>query len=138
MIDPILAEMSRLRVLLCEDEKFALKLEKMVLKQLNIEQITVAEDGAEALRQIEERGHEFDLVISDWNMPYITGVELLKLIRQKDNQLAFIMVTGNATLDNVKEALGNGVDAYIVKPFSLDQMRAKILSVLQKRKVVRS
>ncbi|MBF0393441.1 MAG: response regulator [Alphaproteobacteria bacterium] len=122
----------RLRVLLVEDEKFALSIEKLVLKQLGISLVTVAMDGGEALK-ILEGAADFDLVISDWNMPFITGIELLRILRQKRSDVPFIMVTGNTAVAQVKEALGQGVDAYLVKPFSPDQMRQKIISVLGKR-----
>lgn len=125
-------EWGRLRVLLAEDERFALSIEKMVLKQLGIELVTVAMDGGEALKILEGRA-DFDLVISDWNMPFITGIELLRILRQKHSDVPFIMVTGNSALGQVKEALGQGVDAYLVKPFSPDQMKQKLISVLAKR-----
>ncbi|MBF0372785.1 MAG: response regulator [Alphaproteobacteria bacterium] len=125
-------EWGRLRVLLVEDEKFALSIEKLVLKQLGISLVTVAMDGGEALK-ILEGAADFDLVISDWNMPFITGIELLRILRQKRSDVPFIMVTGNTAVAQVKEALGQGVDAYLVKPFSPDQMRQKIISVLGKR-----
>ncbi|MBF0305396.1 MAG: response regulator [Alphaproteobacteria bacterium] len=122
----------RLRVLLAEDEKFALGIEKLVLKQLGIGLVTVAMDGGEALKLLDGAA-DFDLVISDWNMPFITGIELLRILRQKRSDVPFIMVTGNTAVAQVKEALGQGVDAYLVKPFSPDQMKQKIISVLGKR-----
>ncbi|MBF0333408.1 MAG: response regulator [Alphaproteobacteria bacterium] len=125
-------EWGRLRVLLAEDEKFALGIEKLVLKQLGIGLVTVAMDGGEALKLLDGAA-DFDLVISDWNMPFITGIELLRILRQKRSDVPFIMVTGNTAVAQVKEALGQGVDAYLVKPFSPDQMKQKIISVLGKR-----
>jgi two-component system chemotaxis response regulator CheY len=78
------------------------------------------------------RGHKFGLVISDWNMEPMSGLELLKLVRA-DNALKatpFIMVTAESKTENVIAAKAAGVSNYIVKPFNAETLKTKIASVL--------
>ena len=126
------ADLSGLTVLLVEDEYFALRLERMVLKQLGIERVVVAEDGAEAARLIGERD-DFDMIVSDWNLPHHSGLDLLRLARGRSASVAFVMVTGKNTAVSVRQASNEGVDAYLVKPFTPEQMKKQILSALARR-----
>ncbi len=123
-------DLSRLHVLLVEDERFAVRLETMALRQLRITNLTVAEDGDEALRLLRER--HFDIVLSDWNMPGVSGIELLQSVRDSKNPVPFIMLTGNKAMDAVQRAVAAGVDGYLVKPFSVSQVRAKIIHALRR------
>lgn len=123
-------DLSRLQVLLVEDEKFAQRLELMALKQVGVTQVTVAEDGDEALRLLTSK--YFDLVLSDWNMPGASGIEILRQVRHAANQVPFIMLTGNKAMDNVQQAVEAGVDGYLVKPFSVSQVRSKIVHALRR------
>lgn len=124
-------DLSGLNVLLVEDEKFAIKLESMVLKQIGITNVTVAEDGDAAMRLLDEQA--FDVVLSDCNLPGATGLEILKYLRGKRTAIPFIMLTGNKGLEAVQEAVAQGVDGYLVKPFSVPQMKSKIVSALRRQ-----
>lgn len=124
-------DLTRLRVLLVEDDKFAIKLETMVLKQIGITQVTVIEDGQAAKQLLEDE--RFDLVLSDWNLPGATGLEIMDHLRQHQPRIPFVMLTGNKALDAVQEAVAQGVDGYLVKPFSVAQLRSKIISAMTRQ-----
>jgi len=124
---------SNLSVLLVEDDAFATKIAQTVLRQLNIPYVSTARDGAEALDILNANMQKFELVISDWNMPEMTGLQLLKAVRSKWPSMPFIMLTGKASPDFVVQARENGVDAYVVKPFSPAQLAQKIQVVLQQK-----
>lgn len=121
---------SNLSVLLVEDDAFAIKIAQTVLKQLKIPYVALAKDGAEGLDILNAGMQKYDLIISDWNMPEMTGLQLLKAVRQKWPAMPFIMLTGRASPEFVVQARDNGVDAYVVKPFSPSQLAQKIHAVL--------
>ncbi len=125
-------DFSRLRVLLAEDEKFAQTLIKQILKQIGIDKPLLAEDGAVAQNLLDSL-HGADLVISDWNMPYINGMELLRYVRRKWPDTPFLMITGTTTRALVQEAVNAGVDGFIAKPFSLEQIKSRMVAALKKR-----
>ena len=124
-------DLTRLHVLLVEDEKFAVKLESMVLKQIGITQVTIAEDGESAIQLIDTQ--DFDVVLSDWNLPGANGLDILRHLRSRRAKTPFVMLTGNKGLDAVQEAVAQGVDGYLVKPFSVPQMKSKIISALRRQ-----
>jgi len=103
---------------------------KGVLKQLGFENIVEAEDGSIALDTLKKE--EIGLIVSDWNMPNMNGLDLLKAVRG-DNGLKgipFIMVTAEGLKENVLEAVKVGVTNYIVKPFTPEAFSEKILAAL--------
>ncbi len=99
------------------------------LKRMGFKNIIVAEDGAMAYKEL-TRGN-FQLIISDWNMPNMDGLELLKKVRSTDvyEGLPFIMVTAEGQKENVVKAVKAGVSQYIVKPFTNDQLSKKIKNI---------
>jgi len=99
---------------------------KNILRQLNFVNITEAEDGSTALEALQRE--KIDLVISDWNMPKMTGLELLKAVRADDalKHIPFLMVTAEAQQENIIEAVKAGVSNYIVKPFTAEVLSQKI------------
>lgn len=125
-IDPRFA---KLTVLLVEDDGFALKLAQSVLRNLGVGHIILARDGAEAIKVLDSKVTKADLIISDWNMPNVTGLDLLRHVRKTWANMPFIMLTGRATEDFVVAAKDNGVNGYVIKPFSPDQLMKKIQSV---------
>jgi two-component system chemotaxis response regulator CheY len=125
-LDPRFA---KLTVLLVEDDAFALKLAQSVLRNLGVGHIILARDGAEAIKILDSRATKADLIISDWNMPNVTGLDLLRHVRKTWQHMPFIMLTGRASEDFVLAAKDNGVNGYVVKPFSPDQLMRKIQSV---------
>lgn len=124
-------DLSRLRVLLVEDEKFAVKLESMVLKQIGITEVTIVETGQAAMELLDSQ--TYDIVLSDWNVPSPNGIEILKHMRKRHARTPFVMLTGNKGLDAVQEAVAQGVDGYLVKPFSVAQMKSKIISAMRRK-----
>jgi two-component system chemotaxis response regulator CheY len=103
-----------------------------LLKELGFSRIEEAEDGAAALRQL--RAGEFDFVVSDWNMPNMTGIELLKAIRSDPalKHLPVLMVTAEAKKENILEAAQAGASGYVVKPFTAAVLDEKLSKILQK------
>jgi two-component system chemotaxis response regulator CheY len=117
-----------LRVLLVEDSFQSMNLAKSMLHDFGITQIYTAKNGAEALDLIGTfDGEDFvDLVLCDWNMPVMSGIELLQQIRSCDPDMLFIMVTGQADRSSIVEAKAYGISGYIKKPYSPDEMAKKL------------
>lgn len=120
-----------LRVLIAEDEPLAAKLARGALRLMGITQVVVAEDGLEAMKQLSEYNGDFQLIISDWNMPNMTGIEFLRTVRKIYPNMPFIMLTSHANKEFVLAAAKHGVNGYIAKPFSLDQVRQKVEAVFK-------
>lgn len=117
-------------VLIVDDYKTMLRIVRNLLKQINILNVTEASDGAEALSLL--RSGDFSLVISDWNMAPMSGLELLQEVRSDPRLQAipFIMITAESKSDNVIAAKKAGVNSYIVKPFNAETLQGKIEKVL--------
>ncbi len=120
------------KVIVVDDSSVMRQIIKNNLKQLGFEQSNLvdAEDGEQALKMINE--DEVDLVIADWNMPKMTGIDLLKAIRSDGalKELPFMMVTCEADKEKIMEAVQSGVNQYIVKPFNATQLEEKIKEIL--------
>lgn len=122
----------QIKIMIVDDFATMRKVIRNLLKQLGYENIVEAEDGVAALRVL--RSQKIDLVVSDWNMPNMTGLELLKAVRA-DEELKptpFLMVTAEALQDNVIAAVKAGVSNYIVKPFTAEVLNEKITKILDK------
>jgi two-component system chemotaxis response regulator CheY len=119
-----------INVLIVDDYKTMLRIVRNLLKQIGFENVEEANDGQEAL--IKLRAGNFGLVISDWNMEPMTGLDLLKEVRAdaRLKNLPFIMVTAESKTENVIAAKQAGVSNYIVKPFNADTLKDKIEKVL--------
>lgn len=119
-----------MNILIVDDYKTMLRIIRNLLKQLEFDNVEEASDGAEALAKL--RAGNFGLVISDWNMEPMTGLELLKEVRadQRLKNLPFIMITAESKTENVIAAKQAGVSNYIVKPFNAETLREKIEKVL--------
>jgi len=119
-----------MRVLAVDDYQTMLRIISNLLQQLGFRNIDTASSGDEALDKI--NGNQYGLIISDWNMEPMTGLELLKEVRSKDATKAvpFIMVTAESKTENVVAARQAGVSNYIVKPFNAETLKQKISSVL--------
>ncbi len=117
-----------MNVLIVDDYKTMLRIIRNLLKQLGFNNVDEALDGTEAYEKLQQK--EYGLVISDWNMEPMTGIELLKKVRGGGNNVPFIMVTAESKTENVLAARQAGVNNYIVKPFNADTLKTKIASVL--------
>jgi two-component system chemotaxis response regulator CheY len=123
----------KIKVLVVDDFPTMRRIVKNLLKQLGFENIDEAENGEDALRKL--KSGDYGLVVSDWNMPVMEGLELLKHIRN-DPQLKdipFLMVTAEAEKEKVIEAIKAGVDNYIVKPFTGEVLKEKLEKIAQKK-----
>ncbi len=120
-------------ILVVDDFNTMRKIVKTCLKQLGFENTTDAEDGQVALSKLQIS--EFKLIVSDWNMPNMMGIELLKAVRadEKLKKIPFLMITAEAQKENVLEAVKAGVSNYIVKPFTPDQLEAKLEAIFSKK-----
>ena len=119
-----------IKILVVDDFATMRKVVRNLLKQVGYDDIVEAEDGVMALRAL--KSQKIDVVISDWNMPNMSGFELLKAIRD-DSELAktpFLMVTAEALQDNVVAAVKAGVNEYIVKPFTAEVLNEKIVKIM--------
>ena len=119
-----------INILIVDDYKTMLRIIKNLLNQLGFTNIDEALNGDMALVKIKEK--KYDLIISDWNMEPMTGLELLKHVRaDNDNsKIPFIMVTAESKTKNVIAAKEAGVNNYIVKPFNAETLKNKLSSVL--------
>jgi two-component system chemotaxis response regulator CheY len=118
-----------IKVLVVDDYKTMTRIIRNLLKQIDFHDADEAADGHEALAKL--RAGNFGLVISDWNMAPMTGLDLLKEVRAdaKLKHLPFIMVTAESKTENVVAAKQAGVSNYIVKPFNAETLREKIEKV---------
>jgi len=118
-------------ILIVDDYRTMLRIIRSLLRQLDFTNVDEATDGATALRKLKEK--PYGLVISDWNMQPMTGLELLRAVRADPQlrKIPFIMVTAESRMENVLAAKEAGVDNYIVKPFNAETLRSKIEAVLR-------
>jgi two-component system chemotaxis response regulator CheY len=119
-----------MNILIVDDYKTMLRIVRNLLNQLGFQNVDEATDGSSALQKLRERS--FGLVISDWNMEPMTGLQLLKEVRSdiKLKAMPFIMVTAESKTENVVAAKEAGVNNYIVKPFNAATLKQKIASVI--------
>jgi len=119
-----------MNVLIVDDYKSMLRIIRNLLKQIDFNNVEEASDGGEALGKM--RASHFGLVISDWNMAPMTGLQLLQEVRADSRLKAtpFIMITAESKVENVIAAKQAGVSNYIVKPFNAETLREKIEKVL--------
>lgn len=113
-----------MRVLVAEDTGVLRMIIVRVLKSLGVQNVVEAVDGAEAWQEFQ--ANSFDLVITDWHMPRINGMDLLKLLRARDKDVPILMVTVVDTREEVLRALNAGATDYLTKPFERVELEAKI------------
>ncbi|WP_297445345.1 chemotaxis response regulator CheY [Desulfurobacterium sp.] len=115
-----------IKILVVDDMATMRRIEKSLLMQLGFKNIDEAEDGKVALQKLKQ-GH-YDFVLTDWNMPNMTGLELVQEIRKdpKLKHLPVLMVTAEAKKENVLAAIKAGVNNYVVKPFTAETLKEKI------------
>ena len=118
-----------MKVLVVDDFATMRRIVKGVLKQLGFSNIIEAEDGTSALEELKKE--DIGLIVSDWNMPNMTGLDLLKAVRGDADLkgIPFIMVTAEGQKENVVEAVKCGVNNYIVKPFTPETFGEKLSKV---------
>jgi two-component system, chemotaxis family, chemotaxis protein CheY len=117
-------------ILVVDDYNTMIRIIRNLLKQLGFEDIDDASDGSAALGKLREK--KYGLVISDWNMEPMSGLELSRLVRAdpKLADLPFIMITAEAREAKIAEARAAGVSGYIVKPFGAEALSHKIADLI--------
>lgn len=117
---------TNMKILVVDDFSTMRRIVRNILKQLGYSNIEEAEDGVMALQKL--KSDRFDFVVSDWNMPNMTGLDLLKAVRADaaTKDIKFLMVTAEALQENVMAAVQAGVNNYIVKPFTAETLKEKI------------
>lgn len=124
-------DLSNYPLLVVDDFATMRRIVSNLLREAGITNITEAEDGTEALRKLENG--KFKFIISDWNMPNMTGIELLRKVRASEEfaDLPFLMVTAEAQQENIIEAVQAKVSNYIVKPFTAETLQQKINKIFE-------
>jgi len=117
-------EVFTMRVLVADDSSTMRKIILRSLQAVGVTDITEAADGTEAVALFKPGA--FDMVLTDWNMPGMTGLEVLQNIRTQDQKVPVIMVTTEAEKSRVLQAIQAGVTDYLVKPFTADTLREKL------------
>jgi len=119
-------------ILIVDDYSTMLRIVKGLLNQIGFKNIIEASNGKEAYEKLTASQAPIKLIISDWNMEPVSGIELLKQVRANDNYktVPFIMVTAESKLENVMAAKDAGASNYIVKPFNAITLKQKLSAVL--------
>lgn len=119
------------RFLVVDDFSTMRRIVRNLLKELGFTNVDEAEDGQVALHKL--KNQSFDFIVSDWNMPNMTGIELLKAVRAEPQlrHLPFLMITAEAKRENIIEAATAGANGYIVKPFTAATLEEKINKIFQ-------
>jgi len=121
-----------LKFLVVDDFSTMRRIVRNLLKELGYTNVDEAEDGVAALQKLQ--GSNFQFVVTDWNMPNMTGIELLKAIRADPSlkHLPVLMITAEAKKENIVEAAQNGASGYIVKPFTAATLEEKMGKIFEK------
>ncbi len=118
------------RILIVDDEEAIRKVLSEYLSNMNLD-IETAVDGRDALKKHMEK--PFDIIISDLVMPNIDGLSLLKKVREMDENVIFIMITGYPTIQTAVETIKEGADDYITKPFRMEDVQLRINRAFEKK-----
>jgi two-component system chemotaxis response regulator CheY len=123
---------TKMRILVVDDFSTMRRIVKNILKQIGFENLDEAEDGKQALAML--KADKFDFLVSDWNMPNMTGIELLQAIRADAQlrNLPVLLVTAETEKEKVLEAVQSGVNNYVVKPFTAEVLMEKINKIFNK------
>ncbi|MEZ0260383.1 MAG: response regulator [Alphaproteobacteria bacterium] len=115
-------------ILVVDDFQTMTQLMRYLLLSLGFKNVDEARDGRSALAKMAEK--QYNLVISDWNMQPMSGIDFLKYLRAHGNSVPFILVTAENKTENVIEAKQAGVNNYIIKPYNAVTLKSKLVSVL--------
>ncbi len=118
-----------MKVLIVDDFATMRRILRNILKQIGFTNIAEADDGSSALKELKKK--KYDLILSDWNMPEMPGIDLLNAIRADDELkgIPFVMITAEAQKDNIIGAVKAGVNSYVVKPFTAETISEKLKKV---------
>jgi len=116
-----------MKFLVVDDSSTMRRIIKNTLQRIGYTDLVEAENGKDALEKLEG----IDIILTDWNMPEMDGLEFVKNVRTSNKSIPILMVTTNAAKDDIVDALKNGVNNYIVKPFTPETLKEKVESVLK-------
>jgi two-component system chemotaxis response regulator CheY len=117
-------------VMVVDDDQIMRTLIRRMLARMKITALIEANGGPQALRQLEQAASPCDLIICDWNMPGMSGIELFDRVHALKPEMPFLMLTGRADAESVIAAKRAGVPAYIVKPISPEELKTKVSYLL--------
>ncbi len=120
-----------MKILVVDDMSTMRRIVKNILKQLGFNNLEEAENGQEALTKL--KADTYGFVVSDWNMPVMMGIDMLRAIRADETlkKIPVLMVTAEAQKENLMEAVQAGVSNYVVKPFTAETMQEKINKIFK-------
>ncbi len=124
--------LEEVHALVVEDNPQTTRLIRMMLQDMNVANIITAKDGIEAQEILDLGDDHIDVILCDWRMPRMTGLELLKQVRNTRPKMPFMMVTANADVESIRTAAASGVSSYIAKPFSPAQLKSKLVAMIEK------
>jgi len=121
----------KMKVLIVDDFATMRRIVRNVLKQIGFTNMVEADNGKAALKVLKKE--KIDLILCDWNMPEMPGIDLLKAIKSDDElkNIPFVMVTAEAQKDNIIEAVKAGVSSYVVKPFTAETVSEKLNTIFK-------
>ena len=124
-----------MKILVVDDFPTMRRIVKTLMRQNGYNNFVEAEDGVQGLKALESNP-DVEFVVSDWNMPNMSGLEFLKAVRSDSrfSQLPFLMVTAESEKDHIIEAVRNGVSSYIVKPFTGAALQEKLTKIFSTRR----
>lgn len=122
-----------IKILIVDDFATMRKIVRTLFERLGFHKLTEAEDGVDALGKL--KASKYDFIVSDWNMPNMMGLDLLKAVRSDANlkDIPFLMITAESQQENVVQAVQAGVSNYVVKPFNQDVMEKKLIQIFKNK-----
>lgn len=129
-----------LKVLVVDDMSTMRRIVKNVLKQIGFTDMVEAENGQDALNKLKAGDNGIGFIVSDWNMPVMQGIDLLRAVRADPElkHLPFLMVTAEAQKENIIEAVQAGVSNYVVKPFTAEALQGKLEKIFAKTQATKA
>lgn len=120
-----------MKVLLVDDSSLSRKVQSKVLLEIGVESVVDAQNGIDALEKLEKIGYKVDLVMTDWNMPAMDGVQFVRELRKRPQgrRMPVIVVSSEGERDKIETALAAGANSYVTKPFKKEVLQRKIQSV---------
>ena len=120
-----------IKILVVDDSLCARRFIEIYLKKMGIERVVAATNARSALDKLNKEG--FDLILSDWNMPGMSGLAFLKTIRDNENykDIPFLMITAEGLKESIAEAFSAGASKYILKPYTYETLKREIFSIIR-------
>lgn len=116
-------------ILLIDDEELTLELIRHMLRELHCGEVDAYTSCSKALNRLKKSQNYFDLIISDWEVPGLNGLDFLKEVRSVEPDVPFLMVTGNSAKDLVIRAVQAGVTDFLAKPFTANSLLNKVIKL---------